>query len=413
MATLLTEEPDYRAFWEERLQNPYPLFARMRSEDPVHWCAPMKLWLVTRHDLCFTGLKDERFSSNRSDMYVQALPPDLKAKVQPLLDHISKWIQLTDEPDHLRLRKLVNLAFTPRMINQLRPRIEQLVDQLLTDLRPGEPCDIIKRFCQPLPATVICEMLGIPLAERDRFRELIEGIMHFSTAGGPNLKHHAENAHAALREVITLFERLVAERRQEPRDDLLSALVSAEADGERLSNEELYAMCVFVFLAGHETTTNGIASGLMALLQHPDQFSKLKANVDAHVRGTVEEALRFESPVTRAVRKATERIELAGKVIESGQLVVFLLGAADRDPALFPVPDTFDITRTPNKHLAFGYGSHFCLGAVLARMEMEIAFRAIVRRLPNLRLVTDQLDWKPTMGIRALVKLPVVLGESL
>lgn len=404
----LTESADYRAFCEERLQNPYPLFARLRAEDPVHWCAPMKLWLVTRYDLCLTGLKDERFSSDRTDMYVQALPADLKARVQPLLDHVAKWIQLTDEPDHARLRKLVNLAFTPKMIRLLIPRIEQLVDALLDDVRAEEGCDLIAKFCQPLPATVICEMLGIPLAERDRFRELVEGIMHFSTAGGPKLKHHAESAHKALREVIVLFERLVAERRKEPRDDLLSALVTAEADGERLSNDELYAMCVFVFLAGHETTTNGIASGIMALLTHPEQFAKLKSDVDAHVRGTVEEALRFESPVTRAVRKAREEIVLAGKTIAPGQLVVFLLGAADRDPAVFPEPDVFDITRTPNKHLAFGFGSHFCLGAVLARMEMEIAFRAIVRRLPQLQLATTDLAWKPTMGIRALTKLSVL-----
>ncbi|MCB1104377.1 MAG: cytochrome P450 [Opitutaceae bacterium] len=407
MSDSITENADYRAFCEERLQDPYPLFARLRADDPVHWCAPMKLWLVTRYDLCLTALKDERFSSDRTDMYVQALPPDLKARVQPLLDHVAKWIQLTDEPDHTRLRKLVNLAFTPKMIRQLMPRIQGLVDALLDEVRPGEPCDLISQFCQPLPATVICEMLGIPLAERDRFRELVEGIMHFSTAGGPKLKHHAEHAQECLREVIVLFERLVSERRREPRDDLLSALVTAEADGEKLSNDELYAMCVFVFLAGHETTTNGIASGVMALLTHPAQFAKLKADVGAHVRGTVEEALRFESPVTRAVRKAREEIVLEGKTIAPGQLVVFLLGAADRDPAVFPEPDVFDITRSPNKHLAFGFGAHFCLGAVLARMEMEIAFRAIVRRLPQLQLATTDLAWKPTMGIRALTRLPV------
>ncbi len=410
MSLPLTETADYRAFCEERLQNPHPLFARLRREDPVHWCAPMKLWLVTRYNLCFAGLKDERFSSNRTDMYVQALPPDLRAKVQPLLDHVSKWIQLTDEPDHTRLRKLVNLAFTPRMIRRLMPRIEALVDALLDDLPRGEPCDLIANFCQPLPATVICEMLGIPLAERDRFRELVEGIMHFSTAGGPKLKNHAETAQAAMHEVIALFERLVAERRASPRDDLLRALATAEADGERLSNEELYAMCVFVFLAGHETTTNGIASGVMALLRHPQQFAQLKADVDTHVRGTVEEALRWESPVTRAVRKAREEIVLEGRTISPGQLVVFLLGAADRDPAVFPEPDVFDLARTPNKHLAFGYGAHFCLGAVLARMEMEIAFRALVRRVPNLQLATDDLSWKPTMGIRALTKLVVTVG---
>lgn len=409
MSAPLTETADYRAFCEERLQDPYPLFARLRAEDPVHWCAPMKLWLVTRHDLCLAGLKDERFSSNRTDMYVQALPADLKARVQPLLDHVAKWIQLTDEPDHTRLRKLVNLAFTPRMISQLRPRIEGLVDGLLDGVRAGRECDLIAAFCQPLPATVICEMLGIPLAERDRFRELVELIMHFSTAGGPNLHRHADRAHDALREVIGLFERLVAERRRAPRDDLLSALATAEADGEKLSNEELYAMCVFVFLAGHETTTNGIASGVLALLRHPEQFARLRGDVDAFVRGTVEEALRWESPVTRAVRKAREPIGLAGRSVAAGQLVVFLLGAADRDPAVFAQPDAFDIARSPNRHLAFGYGAHFCLGAVLARMEMEIAFRAIVRRVPTLRLASADLAWKPTMGIRALVRLPVTV----
>jgi cytochrome P450 len=413
MSTALTDDPDYSLFVEERLGNPYPLFDRLRTEDPVHWCEPMKLWLVTGYANCLTGLKDERFSSDRTDMYVQALPPDLKVRVQPLLDHVSKWIQLTDEPDHMRLRKLVNLAFTPKMIQQLKPRIETLVDALLDDVKPGEPFDLIPAFCGPLPATVICEMLGIPLAERDTFRHLVEQVMYFSTAGGPRLKNHADNAQAALGSLIDLFERLIAERRKTPRDDLLSALVQAEADGEKLSNEELYAMCVFVFLAGHETTTNGIASGMMALLQHSDQFAALRANQDGLMRGTIEEALRYESPVTRAVRKAREDFEFGGKTIKQGQLVVFLLGAADRDPAQFPEPGKFDITRSPNKHLAFGYGSHFCLGAVLARMEMDIAFRAILRRLPNLQLATTDLQWKPTMGIRALVKLPVIVGELL
>jgi pimeloyl-[acyl-carrier protein] synthase len=166
-------------------------------------------------------------------------------------------------------------------------------------------------------------------------------------------------------------------------------------------------MCVFVFLAGHETTTNGIASGVLALLQHPDQFAALKGDVDGLMRGTVEEALRYESPVTRAVRKAREDFDFGGKTIKAGQLVVFLLGAANRDPKQFPEPAKFDIRREIKRHLAFGFGAHFCLGAVLARMEMEIAFRAFVRRQPNVKLATEALAWKPTMGIRALVKLPV------
>jgi|UniRef100_UPI00404A9142 cytochrome P450 len=407
MSLSLIAEPDYYLFCEERLGNPYPLFDRLRAEEPVHWCEPMKLWLVTGYDDCFAGLKDERFSSDRTDMYVQALPEEMRIRVQPLLDHVSKWIQLTDEPDHTRLRKLVNLAFTPRMIQQLKPRIEVLVDALLDDVSVDEPTDLIAKFCGPLPATVICEMLGIPVAERDAFRLMTERVMHFSTAGGPRLKNHAEDAAEALKGLIDMFERLIAERRTTAKDDLLSALVRAETDGERLSNEELYAMCVFVFLAGHETTTNGIASGVLALLQHPDQFAALKGDVDGLMRGTVEEALRYESPVTRAVRKAREDFDFGGKTIKAGQLVVFLLGAANRDPKQFPEPAKFDIRREIKRHLAFGFGAHFCLGAVLARMEMEIAFRAFVRRQPNVKLATEALAWKPTMGIRALVKLPV------
>ena len=407
MSLSLIAEPDYYLFCEERLGNPYPLFDRLRAEEPVHWCEPMKLWLVTGYDDCFAGLKDERFSSDRTYMYVQALPEEMRIRVQPLLDHVSKWIQLTYEPDHTRLRKLVNLAFTPRMIQQLKPRIEVLVDALLDDVSVDEPTDLIAKFCGPLPATVICEMLGIPVAERDAFRLMTERVMHFSTAGGPRLKNHAEDAAEALKGLIDMFERLIAERRTTAKDDLLSALVLAETDGERLSNEELYAMCVFVFLAGHETTTNGIASGVLALLQHPDQFAALKGDVDGLMRGTVEEALRYESPVTRAVRKAREDFDFGGKTIKAGQLVVFLLGAANRDPKQFPEPAKFYIRREIKRHLAFGFGAHFCLGAVLARMEMEIAFRAFVRRQPNVKLATEALAWKPTMGIRALVKLPV------
>ena len=172
MTKSLTEDPDYQLFCEERLGDPYLLFARLRTEDPVHWCGPMKLWLVTGYADCFAGLRDDRFSSDRTDMYVQALPDEMRARVQPLLDHVSKWIQLTDDPVHTRLRKLVNVAFTPKMIRSLIPRIEELVDALLDDIAPDEPCDLISRFCQPLPATVICEMLGIPVEERDAFRRM-------------------------------------------------------------------------------------------------------------------------------------------------------------------------------------------------------------------------------------------------
>jgi pimeloyl-[acyl-carrier protein] synthase len=399
--------PDYKEFCQERLQNPYPLFDRLRDEDPVHWCEPMKLWLVTRYDDVLTGLKDTNLSSNRMEMYVQALPDSIKQRARPLLDHISKWIQLTDEPDHGRLRKLVNLAFTPKVIKALRGRIVSLTYEFLDAAPLGQAFDIVKQLCYPLPATVICELLGIPTCDRDAFYVATGRLMQFSTRGGPTLKDYAQEAGEALQQLVSMFRELVEDRRRRPREDLLSALVSAEADGTRLSNEELYAMCVFIFLAGHETTTNGLASGILALGRHPDQFNALKADPSRLVTGAVEEVLRFESPVTRAVRQARTDSEMSGKKIAAGQLVVLLLGAANRDPAQFAEPNRFDIARNPNRHLAFGYGIHFCLGAALARLEMEMAFGAIATRMPRMRLENDSLAWKPVMGIRALQELYV------
>lgn len=403
----LEADSDYITFCAEKLQNPYPLFNRMRVEDPVHWSERMKLWLVTRYEDISTGLRDSRLSSNRMGMYIQALPPDLKARVKPLLDHISKWVQLTDDPDHTRLRKLVTMAFTPRMINTLRGRVEELARFFVKDIQPGEPFDLIEKFCGPLPATVICEMLGIPLEDRERFRLATHRLMEFSTRGGPALKDYAVEAGNSLNELINLFSKLVEERRENPTEDLLGSLVRAEADGERLSNEELYAMCVFIFLAGHETTTNGIASGMLALLQNPSQYELFRRDMDGTVGGLVEESLRYESPVPRAVRRVREDMEIGGVRIPEGQMVVLLLGAANRDPEKFPDPDRFDITRQPNRHLAFGFGGHFCLGAQLARLEMDISFRTTTNLLPQLRLADGDIRWKPLMGVRALERLSV------
>lgn len=401
----ITTQPDYLQFCEERLADPYPLFDRLRAEEPVHWCEPMKLWLVTRYHDVLLGLRNTSLSSNRTGMYAQALPSSQKKAAQPLLSHISKWIQLTDEPDHGRLRKLVNLAFTPKVVNALRSRILGLTNDFLAGIPRGQRCDIVQQLCYPLPATVICEMLGIAAVERDRFYTSTARLMQFSTRGGPTLKNYVNGASDALGELVSMFEKLVAERRRQPSTDLLSALVSAEAEGTKLSNEELYAMCVFIFLAGHETTTNGLASGILSLLQHPDQFAALKADPDRLAASTVEEVLRYESPVPRAVRQATNNVEINGQKIAAGQLIVLLLGSANRDPSQFADPHRFEISRHPNRHLAFGYGAHFCLGAALARLEMETVFRAIAVRLPNLKLEQKALKWKPVMGIRALQEL--------
>jgi len=409
--TDLTSDPDYALFCQERLQDPHRLFRRLRAEDPVHWCEPMSLWFATRYDDAMRGLRDPRLSSRRTGIYLQALSPGLGSRVQPLIAHLSNWLQMTDEPDHGRLRKLVSAAFASQAVEAMRPRLEALVDEFLDALPVGRPVDLLESFCLPFPATVICELLGVPVSERDRFRSAAYRLSKFSGRGGPDLNQYAGDALAALEDLSNLFAPLIEERRTAGKNDLLAAMANAHADGERLSRDEMLALCVFLFIAGHETTASGIANGVLALLRHPDQFAALKADPDGLVAGAIEEALRYESPVPRSVRVARDDMELGGKRIRSGQLVVMLLGAANRDPAQFPNPDVFDIRRKPSRTLAFGHGLHFCLGALLARLEMDIAFRTIAKRLPNLRLADETILWKTAMGLRAPQSLPIIAAS--
>jgi len=407
MTVMLTADPDYEAFCEERLQDPYPFFHRLRDEDPVHWCEPMKLWLVTRYDDTFAGLKDPRFSSSRMGMYYQALDDDLRVKVKPLLDHIANWIIMKDAPDHGRLRRLINKAFTPRMLAQLRPRIEKLAADEMTRAAQGGEMDFLWDYCYPLPANVICEMMGIPLEHRDAYREWSEGVMNFSTRGGPRLRENAEAANEALTNLNKMFDELVDHRRNDPGDDLLTGLILAEDEGERLTHEELQALCVFLFIAGHETTTNVMANGMVGFFDNPEQFEILKADIDGKVAGAVEEMLRYDNSVTRGVRRAKEDLVIRDKQINQGDTVIFVLLAANRDPEQYPEPDRFNIERDPGKNISFGWGPHFCIGGPLARMEMEITLREIVKQVPNIRPNYETLVRRDTMGVRALTKLPV------
>jgi cytochrome P450 len=368
----------------------------------------MHMWLVTRYEDVHAGLRDtKRLISSRRRMYTDPLPPEPRETARPLVEHISLWMQNVNPPQHTRLRTLVNLAFTPRMLQALAPRIARVVDELLDDVCGKERADFIESFCLPLPAIVICEMLGIPEADSARYRQVVEQLIPFSSGAGPSLVHAVDPARRALDELIAYFDRLIAQRRARPESDLISAMAAAEADGDRLSREELFAMCVFLYVAGHETTVSLLASGTLALLQHPDQFDRLRADPNGLVEMAVEEFLRYEPPVTRAVRVPGEDFEWRGRTIRQGQTITMLIGAANRDPAVFDNPDRLDITRHPNKHLGFGHGIHFCLGAPLARLEAHIAFRAIAQRLPRIRLAEGETRFRPAFGIRSLQSLPV------
>ena len=408
MTATFDGDPEYQQFCQQELQDPYPLFARLRERDPVHWCGPMHMWLVTRYEDVLAGLRDtKRLISSRRRMYTDPLPPEMREAAHPLVEHISLWLQNLNPPQHTRLRTLVNLAFTPRMLQALAPRIERIVDVLLNGLCGKARADFVESFCLPLPAMVICEMLGIPAADSARYRQAVEQLIPFSSGAGPGLAQAVGPARRALDELIAYFDGLIAERRARPQADLISAMAAAEASGDRLSQEELFALCVFLYVAGHETTVSLLASGTLALLRHPEQFDRLRADPDGLVEGAVEEFLRYEPPVTRAVRVPSEDFEWRGRTIRQGQTITMLIGAANRDPAVFDHPDQLDITRQPNRHLGFGHGIHFCLGAPLARLEGQIAFRAIARRLPRMRLAEDTSRYRRALGIRSLQSLPV------
>jgi cytochrome P450 len=300
----------------------------------------------------------------------------------------------------------VNKAFTPRVVERLRPRIETVVDDLLDAVAARGGMDAIADFAFPMPVTVIAELLGVPAADR-------VALHNWSAATVGSLDpiasaETAERAGVARTELSAYLREVIAQRRAEPEDDLISALVAVHEQGDTLTEQELVTMCRLILLAGHETTVNLIGNGLLALLRHPEQMRQLRERPDLAV-SAVEELLRYDAPVQLTGRRATERVELGGQTIEPEQRVVVLLGAANRDPAQFPDPDRLDLERSPNRHIAFGQGIHFCLGSPLARMEGQIAVSTLLERMPNLRLreAPEQLRWRKQLFLRGLEQLPV------
>jgi len=392
------------------VDDPYPTYHRLRGEDPVHWSETVGAWLLTRYDDVSTTLRDPRHfsSSGRFSAVLEGLNGDERVAVRPLEEHFTVGLLGSDPPDHTRLRGLINRAFTPRVVEGLRPRVQEIVDGLLDAAAPRGQMDLVRDFAYPLPATVIAELLGAPADAQDDFKEWSDGILAFQGIGRatPELLARSQRDLLAMREFLT---ELLAERRTTPREDLLSRLVAAETDGQGLSEAELLTTCVTLLTAGHETTTNLIANGLLTLLRHPEQCQRLR-DAPELMPGAVEEMLRFESPLQRNPRRVAADVELRGKRLRRGEFVFQVLGAANHDPEQFPDPDRFDIGRQPNRHLAFGYGIHFCLGAPLARLEAAIAIGTLLRRLPGLRLASDAVEWQEHGLLRALSSLPVTFS---
>jgi cytochrome P450 len=389
-------------FTRAYLDDPYPVYARLRAEAPVYWSERYQRWFLTRYADIDASLRGPHWSANRLH---NIRPPERETEIEPVVRVGSKQMLFADPPDHTRLRGLVSKTFTPRVVERMRTRVEQLVDALLDKVADKGEMDVIRDLAYPLPAIVILDVLGLPQEERDQFKAWSVDLANFlgNVVGDPEIDRQAVRG---VVDAVDRFATLADELRQSPRDDLLTALVQAEEAGDRLSREELLANTMVLLLGGHETTTNLIGNGLLALLRHPDQLQRLRDDPSL-LPTAVEEFLRYDGSIQSIARIATVDQEIRGKLIRAGQRVMTVLGAANRDPEQFERPDELDVGRHPNRHIAFGLGIHFCIGAPLARLEAPIAFRAILERFPNLRLATDRVEWQPNPIFRGLKALPV------
>jgi cytochrome P450 len=407
---IVTADPPlslYRLLDPEVLANPYPLYRQLRTEDPVHWDPFLHAWVVTRYADVVTVL--HRFSANRTPTPEQLAALGLEA-LTPVARVMVRQMLFLDAPSHTRIRGLASQAFTPRRVERLREHIQSITDELLDAVIPRGRMDVIEDLAAPLPAIVTAEMLGVPTRDHQLLKKW---SADFAEMLG-NFQHNPDRAAAVLKsteEMVAYFRDAVREQRERPRDGLVGALLAAEIDGDRFTEDEVIANVIVTMVGGQETTTNLIGNGIVTLLRNPEQMAGLRED-PALITSAVEELLRYESPSQHTARLAPEDVTLGGKLIRKRQAVIAVMAAGNRDPERFPDPDRLDLGRTDNRHLAFGWAAHFCFGAPLARIEGQIAFATMLRRLPELRLSPDPLVWRENLGLRGLTALPVAFAGT-
>jgi pimeloyl-[acyl-carrier protein] synthase len=381
--------------------DPYPYYHSLRGLDPVHFSEFMQGWVLTRYADAVSYLKDRRFS--RAE-YLQKMKAKFGAD-EPIFAFQAHELAFTDPPEHAWMKNVFGKAFSPAAIARMRPATEEIVRAQLAGLAGRSEIDIVAEVAYPIPADVIAAMLGAPAQDWEQLRELVDGIV--ISRGIVRTPQMMEQGSRSVRSFNDYFVGLVAERRRKPAEDLLSAILVAEENGRKLSDEQVLSMVETLFAAGHATTRSLIANGMLALLKHPAELKKLRENPGL-IASAVEEMLRYESPTQApSPQAALEDIQLGGKTIRKGDLVTVLFGATNRDPARFPEPDRFDIERADNEHLAFSMGIHYCLGASLARLEAQVAITAILSRYPNLRLADNEPEWRSMGRFRGLKALMV------
>jgi cytochrome P450 len=392
----------YRLMDPAVLADPYPLYRSLRETDPVHWDPFLHAWVVTGYADCITVL--HKFSADRTPSPEQIKTLGIGA-LAPIAQVMTKQMLFMDAPAHTRLRKLCSTAFTPRRIEGLRTHIQEIADRQLDRIAANGEMDVIADFAAPLPAIVTAEMLGVPTTDHLLLKAW---SADFAEMLG-NFQHNPDRAARVLKsveEMTAYFQAAIREQERLPREGLIASLMSAEVDGQRLSEEEIIANTIVTMVGGQETTTNLIGNGLLTLLRNPASLAQLRDDPSI-IESAVEELLRYESPSQHTARIAPEDCELGGKTIRKGNAVMAVMAAANRDPARFADPDTLDLARKDNRHLAFGWAAHFCFGAPLARMEGQIAFATLLKRLPNLALLPSNLVWRENLGLRGLKALSV------
>lgn len=401
------EKLGFNPFLPEVRENPYPFYERLRSEDPVHRSFIGGDWLLTRYSDIKLVLLDKRFRANdkakqiqRKNQYASQVGSDFSL----LMQASNSFLFYIDPPDHTRLRGLVKQAFTPAVVEAMRPRIQEFVYTLIRTIQHSGEMDIISDLASPLPVMVIAELLGVPKEDQFKLKKWSNDLICIldPLLSLEQLAHLSEIA----QEFEEYFRCLIAKREKAPKEDLISSLIAARDEDNKLMEDEIWAVCMLLFVTGEETTVNTIGNGMLALLRHPEQMDHLIQNPSL-IPCAVEELLRFDSPVQLTSRIAIENVELGGKTIRAGEKVSLCLGAANRDPMEFSKPDELNLARGKNHHLAFGEGIHFCLGATLARLQSQIAIHTLIQKLPDIHLLSEKLERRESIVLRGLKSLPV------
>jgi cytochrome P450 len=405
-----TTHIDWRPEDPATLADPYPLFARMRAEDPCHWSPRLRSWVLTRYDdvraMC---LDKERVSSDRLRPYFASLPNSETARIADIIRYLSPWLVFKDPPEHTRLRRLTGRVFTTRAMQAMRPRVQKIAEQLLHALDGRDEFDLVADFAGPLPCLVIMAMLGVPLGSLAEVKRMSDEIALFIGSSRTSPEKY-DTAQAATREMAAFFLALIEERRRQPREDALSELTHLRDGDDAFSDDELVATCIMMLFAGHETTTNHIANGMLSLMRFPGEMGRLRADPTL-APAAVEELLRYDGPSGAQVRIVTQAQQLHGKTLEPGQRVFMMLNAANRDPLAYHDPDRLDLLRDGVPHLTFGFGLHICIGFPLARTEGAVAIPALLRRYARIE-PTEEPRWINSLVFRGMQALPVAVKRA-